>query len=154
MAGTRRVKRPIITKAPHTISTPPTNAPITSGDGMPIFANRPAPSSPGYRNFSTAAPTQRVMSVESSPQRALQGALTKLAGPGLYYMRDRLRQGAATRTTPSYAFLKGGPFLLASPGAATLSRRQDRTNCLAETVVYNHKRHGKFALGGHTTTSG
>ncbi|WP_426032776.1 hypothetical protein [Caulobacter sp. DWP3-1-3b2] len=42
-------------------------------------------------------------------------------------------------TTPSSPFLKGGPSL----GVGT-------TQLHNKTVVYNHKRHGKFALGGRT----
>jgi hypothetical protein len=46
-----RVNSPATNRAPHTTSTLPTNGPIISGAGIPIFTNRPAPSSSGYRNF-------------------------------------------------------------------------------------------------------
>ena len=46
-----RVQRPVRTSVPQTISMTPMKGPITSGAGMPIFANRPAPSAAGYRNF-------------------------------------------------------------------------------------------------------
>ncbi|OYW93226.1 MAG: hypothetical protein B7Z13_07875 [Caulobacterales bacterium 32-67-6] len=46
-------------------------------------------------------------------------------------------------------FLKGGPFLLASPNAYN-ALEVGTTQLHNKTVVYNHKRHGKFALGGRT----
>jgi len=38
-----RVSSPIINRAPQEISHPPTNGPMISGAGIPIFAKRPAP---------------------------------------------------------------------------------------------------------------
>ena len=46
-----RVSSPMSTSAPHTISKPPTIGARISGDGSPIWANRPAPTSAGKRNF-------------------------------------------------------------------------------------------------------
>ena len=43
----------------------------------------------------------------------------------------------------------GGPFLLASPNAWN-ALGVGTTELHNKTVVYNHKRHGKFALGGRT----
>lgn len=39
-----RVSKPSKINVPQTISNVPTNAPRNSGDGSPIFSNRPAPS--------------------------------------------------------------------------------------------------------------
>src|SRR5579872_298274 len=46
-----RVSNPTITIVPQTISTTPTNGPKNWGAGIPILANRPAPSAAGNRNF-------------------------------------------------------------------------------------------------------
>ena len=47
----KAVKKPAISRVPQTISTIPTNGPVNPGAGIPIFSNRPAPSSSGWRNF-------------------------------------------------------------------------------------------------------
>jgi len=47
------------------------------------------------------------------------------------------------------SFLKDGHFLLTSPNAYN-SLGVGTTQLYDKTVVYNHKRHGRFALGGRT----
>ena len=78
------------------------------------------------------------------------GVLTKLAG-GLYYAPKQTAFGKAPPedATLVSTFLKGGPFLLASPNANN-ALGVGMTQLHNRTVVYNHKRHGKFALGGRT----
>ena len=78
------------------------------------------------------------------------GVLTKLAG-GLYYAPKQTVFGKAPPedNTLVSTFLKGGPFLLASPNAYN-ALGVGMTQLHNKTVVYNHKRHGKFALGGRT----
>lgn len=50
-AAASRVKNPTRSIRPHVISTNPTNGARTSGDGIPILANRPTPSLSENRNF-------------------------------------------------------------------------------------------------------
>lgn len=78
------------------------------------------------------------------------GVLTKLAG-GLYYAPKQTVFGTAPPEDDTLVstFLKGGPFLLASPNAYN-ALGVGTTQLHNKTVVYNHKRHGKFALGGRT----
>jgi hypothetical protein len=78
------------------------------------------------------------------------GVLTKLAG-GLYYAPKQTVFGKAPPEDDTLVstFLKGGPFLLASPNAYN-ALGVGTTQLHNKTVVYNHKRHGKFALGGRT----
>ena len=80
----------------------------------------------------------------------LAGALTKLAG-GLYYAPKETAFGKAPPQDDTLVatFLKGGPFLLASSNAYN-ALGVGTTQLHNRTVVYNHKRHGKFALGGRT----
>jgi len=90
-------------------------------------------------------------SVDRHLKEALQaGALTKLAG-GLYYAPKETAFGQAPPQDDTLVatFLKGGPFLLASPNAYN-ALGLGTTQLHNKTVVYNHKRHGKFALGGRT----
>src|SRR5882724_5443847 len=78
------------------------------------------------------------------------GTLTKLAG-GLYaYPRQTVfgRAPAADDELVS-TFLKDDRFLLASPNAYN-SLGVGTTQLYDKTVVYNHKRHGNFSLGGRT----
>ena len=89
--------------------------------------------------------------VDRHLKEALQaGALTKLAG-GLYYAPKETAFGQAPPQDDTLVatFLKGGPFLLASPNAYN-ALGVGTTQLHNKTVVYNHKRHGKFALGGRT----
>ena len=78
------------------------------------------------------------------------GVLTKLAG-GLYYAPTQTVFGKAPPRDETLVstFLKGGPFLLASPSAYN-ALGVGMTQLHNKTVVYNHKRHGRFALGGRT----
>jgi hypothetical protein len=76
------------------------------------------------------------------------GVLKKLAG-GLYaYPRKTVfGQAPAKDSDVVSAFLKDDQFLLASPNAYN-SLGVGTTQLYDKTVVYNHKRHGDFQLGG------
>src|SRR5713101_3342362 len=76
------------------------------------------------------------------------GTLTKLAG-GLYaYPKDTVFGKAPAEDDKLVGtFLKDRRFLLASPNAYN-SLGVGTTQLYDKTVVYNRKRHGKFALGG------
>lgn len=93
--------------------------------------------------------TQWSTAVDRHLKEAVQaGVLTKVAG-GLYYAPKQTAFGKAPPEDETLVstFLKGGPFLLASPNAYN-SLGVGTTQLHDKTVVYNHKRHGKFALGG------
>jgi hypothetical protein len=74
--------------------------------------------------------------------------LTKLAG-GLYAYPKATAFGPAPANDDALveAFLKDRRFLLASPNAYN-SLGVGTTQLYDQTVVYNHKRHGEFQLGG------
>jgi hypothetical protein len=76
------------------------------------------------------------------------GTLTKLAG-GLYLYPKETVFGKAPAEDDKLvgAFLKDHRFLLASPNAYN-SLGVGTTQLYDKTVVYNHKRHGRFSLGG------
>jgi hypothetical protein len=76
------------------------------------------------------------------------GTLTKLAG-GLYaYPKDTVFGKAPAEDNKLVGtFLKDHRFLLASPNAYN-SLGVGTTQLYNKTVVYNHKRHGLFSLGG------
>ncbi len=76
------------------------------------------------------------------------GTLTKLSG-GLYYCPKKTTFGATPADDVKLveAFLKDRRFLLSSPNAYN-ALRVGTTQLYNETVVYNHKRHGHFDLGG------
>jgi hypothetical protein len=76
------------------------------------------------------------------------GVLRKLSG-GLYaYPRKTVfGQAPAKDSKVVGAFLKDDRFLLASPNAYN-SLGVGTTQLYDKTVVYNHKRHGDFVLGG------
>jgi hypothetical protein len=78
------------------------------------------------------------------------GMLTKASG-GLYYAPKQTVFGAAPAEDEALvsSFLKGDPFLMASPNAYN-GLGVGTTQLHNKTVVYNHKRHGQFALGGRT----
>jgi len=77
-----------------------------------------------------------------------EGKLTKLSG-GLYYCPKKTAFGAAPAEDRKLvqAFLRDHRFLLTSPNAYN-SLGLGTTQLYNETVVYNHKRHGRFELGG------
>ncbi len=77
-----------------------------------------------------------------------EGTLIKLAG-GLYaYPRQTVFGKAPAADDELVArFLKDDRYLLASPNAYN-SLGVGTTQLYDKTVVYNHKRHGEFALGG------
>src|SRR5258707_2164412 len=77
-----------------------------------------------------------------------EGTLTKLAG-GLYAYLQQTVFGKAPAEDDRLveAFLKDDRFLLASPNAYN-SLGVGTTQLYDKTVVYNHKRHGDFVLGG------
>ncbi len=78
------------------------------------------------------------------------GTLTKLAG-GLYAYPKETVFGKAPAEDDKLVgtFLKDHRFLLASPNAYN-SLGVGTTQLYDKTVVYNHKRYGKFSLGGRT----
>jgi hypothetical protein len=77
-----------------------------------------------------------------------EGTLTKLAG-GLYAYPKRTVFGKAPAEDGKLVatFLKDHRFLLASPNAYN-SLGVGTTQLYDKTVVYNHKRHGEYSLGG------
>ena len=78
------------------------------------------------------------------------GTLTKLAG-GLYLCPKETVFGKAPAEDGKLVetFLKDRRFLLASPNAYN-TLGVGTTQLYDKTVVYNHKRHGSFSLGGRT----
>lgn len=78
------------------------------------------------------------------------GVLVKLAG-GLYYCPEMTAFGPAPAddVTLVRAFLKDDRFLLTSPNLYN-ALGLGTTQLYNETVVYNHKRHGRFKLGEGT----
>jgi hypothetical protein len=81
-------------------------------------------------------------------QLVSEGTLTKLAG-GLYLYPKATVFGKAPPEDGELVetFLKDNRFLLASPNAYN-SLGVGTTQLYDKTVVYNHKRHGHFSLGG------
>jgi hypothetical protein len=81
-------------------------------------------------------------------QLASDGTLTKLAG-GLYLYPKETAFGEAPPEDDKLVgrFLRDHHFLLASPNAYN-SLGVGTTQLYDKTVVYNHKRHGDFVLGG------
>jgi len=81
-------------------------------------------------------------------QLADEGTFTKLAG-GLYGYPKQTVFGKAPAEDDKLveAFLKDKRFLLASPNTYN-SLGVGTTQVYDKTVVYNHKRHGRFSLGG------
>src|ERR1700722_1924745 len=77
-----------------------------------------------------------------------EGALTKLSN-GLYYCPKKTAFGEAPAEDAKLveAFLKDRRFLLHSPNAYN-ALGVGTTQLYNETIVYNHKRHGRFELGG------
>lgn len=101
-----------------------------------------------YRRADLAAWSK---AVDRHLRQALEtGRLTKQAG-GLYYAPKPTAFGAAPPDDDKLVatFLKGSPFLLASPNAYN-GLGVGTTQLHNKTVVYNHKRHGRFTLGGRT----
>jgi hypothetical protein len=78
------------------------------------------------------------------------GTLTKLA-PGLYSYHKETVFGKAPAEDDKLieTFLKDHRFLVASPNAYNMLG-VGTTQLYDKTVVYNHKRHGIFRLGGRT----
>jgi hypothetical protein len=76
-----------------------------------------------------------------------EGTLMKLAG-GLYYYPKQTSFGAAPADDEKLieAFLNDHRFLLTTPNAYN-ALGVGSTQLYNETVVYNHKRHGRFKLG-------
>jgi hypothetical protein len=83
-------------------------------------------------------------------QLVADGTLTKLAG-GLYGYPKETVFGKAPAEDDKLVgtFLKDRRFLFASPNAYN-SLGVGTTQLYDKTVVYNHKRHGLFSLGGRT----
>lgn len=78
------------------------------------------------------------------------GTLLKLSG-GLYYYPKKTVFGNAPANDVALvqAFLKDHRFLITSPNHYN-TLNVGTTQLYNETVVYNHKRHGRFALGGRS----
>jgi len=76
-----------------------------------------------------------------------EGSLTKLSG-GLYYCPKKTTLGTAPADDKTLvkAFLKDSRFLLTSPNAYN-ALGVGTTQLYNATIVYNHKRHGRFDLG-------
>lgn len=76
-----------------------------------------------------------------------EGTLTKLSG-GLYYFPKQTSFGPAPADEAKLveAFLKDHRFLLTTPNAYN-ALGVGSTQLYNDTVVYNHKRHGRFQLG-------
>lgn len=83
-------------------------------------------------------------------QLLADGTLKKLSG-GLYYHPRQTTFGEAPASDDELVsrFLKDRRFLLASPNAYN-RLGVGTTQLYDKTVVYNHKRHGMFSLGGRT----
>ena len=81
-------------------------------------------------------------------QLSALGELVKLS-PGLYLHPRKTSFGKAPADDTSLvaAFLKDNRFLITSPNAYN-ALGVGATQLYNETVVYNHKRHGHFKLGG------
>ncbi len=93
--------------------------------------------------------TQWSSAVDRQLQRLRkEGSLIKLRG-GLYYCPRETTFGTvpADDKTLVKAFLKDSKFLLTSPNAYN-TLGVGTTQLYNATVVYNHKRHGRFNLGG------
>ncbi len=77
-----------------------------------------------------------------------EGVLKKLSG-GLYYCPKKTSFGDAPAEDEALvkAFLKDDRFLMTSPNLYN-SLGLGTTQLYNETVVYNHKRHGRMKLGG------
>jgi len=117
---------------------------------MTKFEQFKAKLTPG-QTYRRADLAQWSTAVDRHLKEAVQaGVLTKLAG-GLYYAPKQTVFGKAPPgdDTLVSTFLKGGPFLLASPNAYN-ALGVGTTQLHNKTVVYNHKRHGQFKLGNRT----
>jgi hypothetical protein len=81
-------------------------------------------------------------------QLVADGTLTKLSG-GLYSYPKQTAFGKAPADDSELveSFLKDRRFLVASPNAYN-RLGVGTTQLYDQTVVYNHKRHGRFSLGG------
>lgn len=111
------------------------------------FARRLRPG----RAYRRADLTEWTTSVDRHLRQAVQaGLLTKAAG-GLYYAPKQTAFGPAPPEDEMLVstFLKGDPFLMASPNAYN-GLGLGTTQLHNKTVVYNRKRHGRFTLGGRT----
>ena len=89
--------------------------------------------------------------VDRDLQRLVEdGTLTKLAGGVYARLKDTVFGKAPAEDSELVkAFLKDDDFLLASPNAYN-GLGVGTTQLYNKTVVYNHKRHGAFPLGGRT----
>jgi hypothetical protein len=88
-------------------------------------------------------------SVDRHLQQLQKNGILKKLSPGLYYCpkKNVFGEVPADETTLVETFLKDHRFLLTSANAYNVLG-VGTTQLYNETVVYNHKRHGKFVLGG------
>ena len=117
---------------------------------MTKFEQFKAKLTPG-QTYRRADLAQWSTAVDRHLKEAVQaGVLAKLSG-GLYYAPKLTVFGAAPPEDAILVstFLKGAPFLLASPNAYN-ALGVGTTQLHNMTVVYNHKRHGTFALGSRS----
>jgi hypothetical protein len=88
-------------------------------------------------------------SVDRHIKQLVEGGVLKKLSGGLYAYPKETAFGPAPASDKDVvgSFLKDGRFLLASPNAYN-SLGVGTTQLYDKTVVYNHKRHGEFKLGG------
>jgi hypothetical protein len=88
-------------------------------------------------------------SVDRDIKKLVESGLLKKLSGGLYAYPKETAFGPAPAADRDVvrAFLKDDPFLLASPNAYN-GLGVGTTQLYDKTVVYNHKRHGDFQLGG------
>lgn len=89
-------------------------------------------------------------SVDRDLKILVETGTLKKVNSGIYYVPKRTAFGEAPpdRTQMVKAFLKDDKFLLTSPNNYN-TLCVGTTQLYNTTVVYNHKRHGKFMLGGN-----
>jgi len=88
-------------------------------------------------------------SVDRHIKQLVEGGVLKKVSGGLYIYPKETAVGPAPASDKDIvaAFLRDHRFLLASPNAYN-SLGVGTTQLYDRTVVYNHKRHGEFQLGG------
>src|ERR1019366_6406871 len=79
-AAARRMKSPKRIRVPHTISATPTKGPMSSGDGIPTFTKRPAPSSIGYKNFWIPSERNTIPTIRRMRMIALEPEIRRCCG--------------------------------------------------------------------------
>lgn len=103
------------------------------------------------RAYRRADLAQWSTAVDRHIRQALDDGLLRKCAGGLYYVPKKTVFGDAPADERELVstFLKGDDYLLASPNAYN-GLGVGTTQLKNRTVVYNHKRHGRFSLGGRT----